>query len=45
MKWCLMIKGEVTRGWLLRRIMEGEIIRNIRYMIIDGKFTLVIKDH
>ena len=29
----------VTEGWFLRRMVEGEIIINIFYMIIGGIFT------
>ena len=38
-KWCLMMKEGVTEGWFLRRMVEGEIIINIFYMIIGGIFT------
>ena len=37
--------GELTGGWFLRIIREGEIIINLCYMIIGGLFTLVIKYH
>ena len=30
---------------VLRRMTEGEIIRNICYMIIGGMFTLVMEDY
>ena len=41
-KWCLMMNLVVTGGCFLRIMREGDIIRNICYMIIGGMFTSVL---
>ena len=41
-KWCMIMKGGVTGGFFFSRVVEGEIITNLCYIIIGGMFTLVI---